>query len=281
MAVLYADDTTLYSSSKYPSNIQVSLNNDVEKLATWFNENRLYLNNEKSEYMLIASSHTRRQFKDIKITVGGIILGEKDNIKILGVNLSNNLAWDAHLNRITNNLKFNFRSFRRSCRVLKTDSRKLLYNAVIASRLNYCDMVWDCCKINNRNKLQTIQNRCARVILGSQPGTTAAPLLKELRWLNLETKRKLHKCVFVHKLLKGEGPQELINQIYNYTIVSQKTTRGSTNNNLRTVSHNTDYITKSFFYDTIKVWNKIPTCIRDIKDSHTFKERLNNHFLNL
>ena len=203
---------------------------------------------------------------------------EKSTIKILGVTMSNNLTWNDHIMDLINRLKY---CYRRSCRFLSIYSRKMLYNAVIASRINYCDMIWDKCTINSRNKLQSIQNRCARTILGSRPGTSAPPLLKQLGWITLENKRKLHKCVLMHRLLKGNGPKVLVDRISKYIHTSKRTTRSATSNNLVTVAHNTNYLAKSYFYDTMKMWNNLPPALRAIENSNTFKENLQKHLLHL
>ena len=68
--VLYADDTTLFTGSCVPSNIQVNINKDLNKLEKWFRDNRLCLNTSKTEYILIANNRRRERFNEIKITVG-------------------------------------------------------------------------------------------------------------------------------------------------------------------------------------------------------------------
>ena len=115
--------------------------------------------------------------------------------------------------------------------------------------------------------------------MNKQPGTSAAPLLLELGWISLEDKRRVHKCVMMHKLLKGNGPKVLMEKLERYINVERRTTRDATNKKLATVAHNTDYITKSYFYDTIKVWNQLPSRLRQIENTKTFKENLQKHLL--
>ena len=248
--VLYADDSTLFASSKYPANIQISLNNDLGRLDKWFKQNKLNLNSKKSEFLLVSNPRIKHRFSEIKIEVGGNQLAVKDHIKMLGVTLSEDLSWERHTKILIGNLRHRFRSYHRSCSMLTMDSRKLLYNAAIASRLNYCDIIWDECRKSSKNKLQTIQNRCARSILSKQPGTTAMPLIRELGWLDLNEKRKLHKCVMLHQLLLGNGPQLLTELATSLINTNGRNTRGTSNENLILLTHNTNYMTKSFLYNT-------------------------------
>ena len=162
--------------------------------------------------------------------------------------------------------------------MLSEDSRKLLYNAAIASRLNYCDMVWHNCGAEYTNKLQTIQNKSARRILNKLPRTSAAPLLKELGRISLSDKRQLHKCVFLHRLLQGKGPTVLKDMLAPYKEAETRTTRGSTSNCLYIPGFKTDYIRKSYMYEAVKLWNSIPAELRNIKNSDSFKEKLHIYF---
>ena len=207
------------------------------------------------------------------------IIVEKEQINILGVSLTSNLTWEAHTNKLIGNLRHRYRSFSRACKNLTVDTKKLLYNAAIASRLSYCDIIWDKCRINSANKLQTIQNRCARIIHAAQPGVSALPIIRELGWLTLAEKRKLHKCVLLHELLLGRGPQILLDELRPWTDRHSRDTRGTASENLNVIAHSTDYITKSFFYDTSKLWNTLPLQIRRTKNRTTFKEKLHKHFL--
>ena len=278
--ILYADDTTLFTGCEYPANIQVKLNQDIARLQEWFLRNKLAINENKTEYMIVANRRIRSRFENVKVKVGNKLLTEKTEIKILGVTIGNDLSWESHTSKLIGGLRHRYRSFSRSCKYLNKDSRKLLYNASIASRMNYCDIIWDICNKDSSNKLQSIQNRCARRISDSSPGTSALPLLRELGWLTLEEKRKLHKCVLMHRLLNGKGPVMLCEEISSWRNCGVKSTRGVTNDCLSLPYHRTDYITKSFNYDTAKIWNKIPWEIRKIENKFTFKEKLHNYFIN-
>lgn len=197
----------------------------------------------------------------------------------MGVTIKNDLTWDTHTRNVLNNLKYYFRGFNRSCRLLTEDSRELLYNAVIASRLSYCDCVWDKCSIDLSKKLQTIQNRSARRILNQMPGVSAAPLMKRLGWMDLASKRKLHKLVLLHRLLLDKGPKGLRSKLSHYRRVAPISTRGAINDNLYIAGFKTDYIKKSFFHDTVKHWNSLPNGLRRIDNNRKFKEKLQAYFL--
>ena len=82
--VMYADDTTLITSSSLPDNLQVKMAGDLERVEKWFSNNKLKLNTDKTEYILIVNNRRRQLFQDVKIGVGGKSLIEKSSTKILG-----------------------------------------------------------------------------------------------------------------------------------------------------------------------------------------------------
>ena len=242
--------------------------------------NKLKLNPEKTEYILICPNRTKRHYDTINISAGKQVIPPKEHSKILGVYISDTLNWDKHTTILTGQLKNSYRSFNRVCHHLDTDTQRLLYNASIASRMNYCDSIWDHCGEYNKKRLQTIQNLCARKIMKSMPGASAPPLIKKLGWLDLETKRKLHKCVFLHRLIHGTGPNVLKKDLAKFTRTDDnRLTRGTSNKNLLVHHCRTDYLRKSYFYDAIRIWNSLPSNFRRIDNNKTFKENLHKYFL--
>ena len=54
---MYADDRVLYSSSKQTSTHVKTLNEDLSNVNKWLIENKLSLNDNKSEVMIISARH--------------------------------------------------------------------------------------------------------------------------------------------------------------------------------------------------------------------------------
>lgn len=58
--ILYADDTTIFSSDKDLNNLLAKLNTDVAKLVSWCKNNLLKINHVKTTFMLFHSSQKKR-----------------------------------------------------------------------------------------------------------------------------------------------------------------------------------------------------------------------------
>ena len=55
MTDLYADDTTIHCSSRYVSDIDLQLNEDMKLVHEWCTDNDMVINPAKSKLMLIGS----------------------------------------------------------------------------------------------------------------------------------------------------------------------------------------------------------------------------------
>jgi len=90
---LFADDTTLYFSSKFPSHLHLDLSEDLITLATWSDTWGDSFNAQKTNALITSSSrgeHPPLIFKNMQ-------LQEVDSHKHLGLLLHNNLSWHSHV----------------------------------------------------------------------------------------------------------------------------------------------------------------------------------------
>ena len=61
--LLYADDTVLFYTAKTAIELEASLNNDINRISSWMQENKLFRNMSKTEYV-IYGSHQRLKRED-------------------------------------------------------------------------------------------------------------------------------------------------------------------------------------------------------------------------
>ena len=83
-----------------------------------------------------------------------------------------------------------------------TDTAKKRINVVVVV------VAWGTISIGCGKNLQKLQNRAARIILRRESSRDTFDILK---WTDLETNRKIHKCVLVFKCLHNLVPEYLNN----------------------------------------------------------------------
>ena len=273
----YADDTTLYVSSKYPGNLQSALNDDIKRLTNWFGNNGLMVNANKSHFIVINSPATDSRFNSIHIKVGRSNIPAERTIPILGVTLDKHLKWNDHVNGTIRRCKYQLRAFYRSMKFLDLNEKRLLYNSCLASRLSYADVIWSRCAMAKKKRLQTIQNMAARAILGTNKFEHAEPLIKELKWITLERKRQLHELVMFHKIYMNKGTNSQTDRLEKYKVQPRFNTRQVGTSHLTIPAFRTNYLKESFYIRNIRTWNNLPSELRSLTTTATFKARLHNH----
>ena len=93
----YVDDTTI--AEPVAKNQASRIQDSVNKLVTKSNENRLQLNDRKCKEMRISFAKTLAEFNPFIINEKAIEV--VTNVKLLGLNISNDLKWNCHVNEIS------------------------------------------------------------------------------------------------------------------------------------------------------------------------------------
>ena len=81
------------------------------------------------------------------------------------------------------------------------------------SSLEYADVVWDGCSESDSNLLVSLQIEGATVVTGALKGTNRVSLLKDLSWVELSVRRKIHKLTLMYKMVFNPFTPELPVQI--------------------------------------------------------------------
>jgi len=75
---------------------------------------------------------------------------------------------------------------------------------------DYADLVWgDKDNASLMKELQILQNNAAKLILDRSLQSSSTDALTVLRWLNLEERRKCHRCIYAYKCTNGQLNQSL------------------------------------------------------------------------
>ena len=96
--IMYADDTTLSStlnqftdSTQHKNkSVESLINYELGKVIEWLNINKLFLNKEKSKYMILHVSRKETQTPTLKIN--NINIEQVDKFNFLGLTLDANLT---------------------------------------------------------------------------------------------------------------------------------------------------------------------------------------------
>ena len=158
----------------------------------------------------------------------------------------------------------------RSC--LTLEASKQVYTSLLHPLFDYADVAWQgisegCCK-----ELHRLQNRAARIILRKN---TSNDTFCVLNWLNLASRRKMHKCILVFKCLNNLVPKYLTQYFTRNADLHDHTTRRS--NDLHPPKPKRNMRKIIFKYAGAIYFNSLPNYVKSASSVNSFKKMLTEY----
>src|SRR5207253_11431843 len=154
---------------------------------------------------------------------------------------------------------YHIRQFRQIRASLDTNYSILLTNALVSSKLDYCNCLFYNLPANSLNRLQLVQNALARVVVPSvRRNHHITPTLRQLHWLPI-TKRITFKIAFItFKTLHNKHPSYLAELLTPRHDSSHNTRSSDSPNFLSVPKINSERRRRSFLYAAPTLWNSLP-----------------------
>ena len=199
-------------------------------------------------------------------------LEEITSDKYLGVIIDNKLSFNDHVNHITNKATKLLNLCRRNLYMCPRDTKEAAYKAIVRPHLEYASSAWSPHTTNNIEKIEKVQRRGARFVLGNYNYGPTNSINRDieniLKWPSLHLRRTAHDIHLLHKIINNNVNIELPPVIRNSPTHPTRF--------LHVQALHSEAFKNSFFVRTIKIWNKIPPSIHNIKATPTFKLQSNN-----
>ena len=154
----YADDTTIYACDNNIEGIIETLESDALKIAEWFPNNCMKLNEDKCHLMIFGDKSN-----DISLNIGSVRIKESKEEKLLGVILDKTLCFKQQVKFICKKAGQKLHALSRISHFLDTEQLKRIMRAFILSQFNYCPLVWMFCNGALDNKVNRIHERALRI----------------------------------------------------------------------------------------------------------------------
>ena len=119
----------------------------------------------------------------------------------------------------------------------------------------------------------------AKAILGRTKRSSTTTALKDLKWIPLHQRRKIHQGVFVHKAIHHKNSHHATSAILDLLPQHSHSTRHKEANKLNSWQHTSSLTERSTIFKSTHVWNSIPGMIRSAESTGNFKEQLQNYFI--
>ena len=278
---LYADDTQLYFTVSPDSSIFDEVRTCLNNVRVWMSDNRLKLNPDKTEYILFSS---KRDNNRASFTAMDTELRPSDQVRNLGVIFDRNFKFNKQVESISKSCRYHMRDFYRIRKYLTRDAAIKLANALVTSRIDYCNSLLGFVSERELKRLQVIQNSLARLVCKQRKFSHATPLLKSLHWLPVKYRIDYKSCLLIFKTIKFHTPSYFTQWFIPYSC-SVNTRRSLVSKHfLNEVAFDRKIHKSKTCFDGIfsvrgpKLWNSLPLDLRVSENVDSFKSKLKTYF---
>ena len=187
---LFADDSSLTSSSSSITDINSSLNADLKKVERWCSANQLHLNASKTKCLLVGSQQKLNSNNNniLSLSINDEPIDQVTEYKVLGFILDSNVTFKSHTTLVLNRLNSGLYFLKNAHSLgLPSFALSLLYYALMHSHIIYCLEIYSSCSDSHLfNQIETKRKAALRFICNVDRFHRSAPLFARLDWPHLD-----------------------------------------------------------------------------------------------
>ncbi len=155
----YADDTTVCCRGSDYNEVSNKLQTVVEIMINWFNNNHMKVNTDKFQMIVF-----EKEYHEHKITIGRNEITNQKSVKLLGLNVDNNLRFSDHILELCKKAGRKVNVLARLSTQLDQNSKCALFYSYIISQFEYCSFILNLCHVKDLRKIEKVQERALRYI---------------------------------------------------------------------------------------------------------------------
>ena len=278
----YADDSQLYLSFQptIPSDRDLAVSNIercVHEIDHWMLINRLKLNKDKTELLVISAKHLPRPtLQEISVVNETICSSQK--ARNIGVIFDHHFRFNERIASICKSSFYHLRNISNIRKYLSSTTTEILVHAFVSSKLDNCNSLLYGLPNCLLKKLQHVQNAAARLITLSRKHEHITPILFNLHWLPVNYRIIFKILLITYKALNDLAPSYVRDLLTPYTPSRQLR---SSSKDLLSIPHFNlkTYGARSFSVAAPTLWNTLPSDIKNSSSVSLFKHKLKRSFL--
>ena len=183
----------------------LKLQRDIDRLGNWARKWGMRFQPVKCNMMQLTRKHLNKI--QASYSLEGAVLENVDNIKYLGVTITNDLKWNMHISNICTKANRTLGFLRRTLFSCPQNVKEAAYKGMVCPTpiLEYGSLVWDTHPDKLQEELEKVQNQAARFVTRNYVCETGnmTGILGQLKWKSLKKRRKDNRLILLYKGLKG------------------------------------------------------------------------------
>lgn len=179
--ILFADDTSLYTSDRCLRDARSEMADAVDQASAWFTTNNLKLNQAKTQNVTLTTDKT-------------IVF--QDPVCLLGIKIDQHLTWGPHIDQVCGRVASGIFALRKLVGLVSDRVLKMAYYALVHSHLSYGILLWG--GSSGINRAFVLQKRAIRAMTRRGMREHCRPLFTMLEILTLPCMYIFETCMTVH-----------------------------------------------------------------------------------
>lgn len=234
----------------------------------------LRLNISKTKFIIINNHKDIPNINDDNgIQFNNELIERVEQLSYLGLLIDDKISWNAHINKIKNRIVPISIAIAKLKRVIPKKQLMMVYHAHFMSHIGYLNPIWNVCTKTKLDQLQRLQNRIVKCVENKPRLTPTISLYRDKPNINLfsfiQTATTIHKIklnLIKHNLklqTVGETQRSYLRNILNY----------------RPKFFRTEKCKNSIMADGLKLYNSIPTELKNIQNINSFKAKIEQMYI--
>ncbi len=268
----YADDTQLNLSFRPDDpTVAARISGCLADISAWMKEHHLQLNLAKTELLVFPATPTLQH--DFTIQLGSSTITPSASVRNLGVIFDGQLTFKEHIAKTARSCRFALHNIRKIRPFLTEHAAQLLVQALVISRLDYCNALLAGLPSNTIKPLQMVQNAAAQLVFNEPKRAHVTPLFVSLHWLPVAACIQFKTLMLAYRTTTGSAPTYFHSLLRIY--IPSRILRSASERRLVIPSQRgSKSLSRTFSFTIPGWWNDLPTPIRNAGSLSNFKQQL-------
>ena len=259
---MYADDVVLYASHKNSREALVLLQDDLDRVGQWCQNNYMTVNTTKSMVMYFGSNTKLAGLDNPRLFLNDSALPSCATYPYLGVELDSKLSLTPHIRKLKKSLGNKIYKISKLRKNMSLAITIKVYKVMILPSIEYCSFYTGSAHSAELIKLQRLQNHALRICTRTGiRNRSVNDLHTECNVDMLERRRKIQLLQIMWK--KAHGGEALEQR--------EVRTRGDVKIKFAKRRANTSFYQKSPYYRGVTLWDKLDNTVQKSTTKRRFK----------
>ena len=278
----FADDAQLYD---FFETTKVGLATAITKaekcistVRKWFKPNHLKGNDDKTEFMIIASKRKLSNLRPLpSIQIGSTAIAPATHVRNLGAIFDEHMSMSTHVSKVVQSVHFQIHRLSKLRRCMNEATCARVLNALVTSRLDFQGTLLLGLPNCELDKLQKAQNAAARLLKQTRKRDHITPVLRDLHWLPVSSRIEYRVLLVIHKVLHQRDSPAYLRELLSLHTSGRQLRSSSVPFTLNIQRTSGAYGDRSLCVLAARLWNDLPARMRELTDTPTFKKVLKTH----